>query len=353
MKNSGEPDQTPSAQQKSEQYTKWERFFNWLMNRTWSTQCRQVIKRWGQFAAVILDPWTLLLLAAIWWLFVLATAPKIDQFASTLLFTMQTVLSAVAGGRVAKSWADLADPGVLGAKGLVAVRSLKLVLRQASSLESRVESFKAEILTVAPSQELVHRSYDEIIDNCRALQDQTTSSIENWIDIVPEARVLIEQDAAQSLLKTTIDQLNGRIAKLTQDVQDGITQTDEARAEQESLRSKLADAQANLARSRIKLSPGGDGEQTGWSLLVKMFMQAARSAAVAHEAGNSGVHKVVLPNDRLSVDLRRSAAGESSPTRELPQDDSSLRRGAGPTVASESELPKAAESKVIDNDVTK
>ncbi|WP_206413857.1 hypothetical protein [Lysobacter enzymogenes] len=301
--------------------------------------------RWAQFLSAVLEPWTIGLIVAIWWLFDRSQEKNVTPLALSLIFTTQTVLSGVLGGRIAKHWAELAEPGLLGAKGLVAVRSLKLLLRQASSLEARIQSFKSDFSNATPSPEVVQRSYDEVIENCRALQDQTTSSIENWIDIVPEARVLLEQDAQQAALKATIDQLNARIATLTQEVQLGTIQADAARSEQENLRRALSEAQGELSRSRLKLSPGSNivSASSAWMRIL----QTIAAAADANKMRESGQSKVILTHGESAVADEKqgdvSAKGEGSASEPEAPDE----------VAQAEEAASPGSTKSVDNDVTK
>ncbi|WP_439426794.1 hypothetical protein [Stenotrophomonas sp. T8] len=98
----------------------------------------------------------------------------------------QTVLaigSGVLGGRIANAVSVVNSEAILKARGTVAVRSLNLMLRNVGALDTRVGSFLRE--AKAP---LEAKNYEEIREMCRVLSEEGVTSIENWVDIVPEAK---------------------------------------------------------------------------------------------------------------------------------------------------------------------
>jgi hypothetical protein len=64
-----------------------------------------------------------------------------------------------------------------------------LLLRRTTSLEARTQRFLSAIKDGQEAPEVTCRNYEEIIESCQLVADETVSSIENWTDIVPEANI--------------------------------------------------------------------------------------------------------------------------------------------------------------------
>jgi hypothetical protein len=174
------------------------------------------------FLSVALDPWNLLLTIAVAGFFYLSIGES-NSLASTLLFVLITIASAILGGRVTKQWVDVTEGGIVIARGRAAVRSLKLLLRYVAALEGRIRKFRASEQEIEKHPEVTKRNYDEAIEICSLLQEQTVNSIENWTDIVPEADIkteigviselknfLNDKDSDLKLLKQQLEEAKGK-----------------------------------------------------------------------------------------------------------------------------------------------
>ena len=147
--------------------------------------------RWGLFFDVIGDPWNVLLIISL----AILSYNSVNQanvLVSTLLFILITVASAILGGRIAKHWADITEVSIVSARGHAAVRNLKLLLRLVTALEKRVTVFRIREEDILNQPEVTKRNYEEAIETCKQIQEQTVNSIENWTDIVPEADIKTE-----------------------------------------------------------------------------------------------------------------------------------------------------------------
>ncbi|HET6725630.1 MAG TPA: hypothetical protein VFH85_06465 [Gammaproteobacteria bacterium] len=160
--------------------------------------------RWRQFGAIVLDPWTACLMLAVAALFYMSLH-QANAVGSTLLFVLITLTSAVLGGRITKQWVEATEGGVVVARGRSAVRSLKLLLRTISSLESRIRAFRDAEGEIEQHPLMVRRNYEEAIQACNLLQEETVSSIENWTDIVPEADIKTQIGLISELKKSIAD----------------------------------------------------------------------------------------------------------------------------------------------------
>lgn len=170
--------------------------------------------RWKMFAGVVFDPWTIFLLITVSILFFLS-ANEQNRFAASLLFVLITISSAILGGRVTKHWVDITEGGIVRARGKSAVRSLKLLLRNIASLETRIRNFRFAEDEIENHPEVIKRNYEEVVETCSLLQEETINSIENWTDIVPEADIKT-QIGVISDLKSNISEKENELSLLNE-----------------------------------------------------------------------------------------------------------------------------------------
>lgn len=125
----------------------------------------------------------------------------IDSAVGVLSQTVLAIGSGVLGGRIANAVSVVNSEAVLKTRGTVAVRGLNLMLRNVGALDDRVGSFLKEA-----KDRLETKNYEEIRQMCRVLSEEGVTSIENWIDIVPEAKAA-SIAGHLSELRDAIDQL--------------------------------------------------------------------------------------------------------------------------------------------------
>jgi hypothetical protein len=220
-------------------------------------------QRWSVFASVALDPWAVLMATSVLALFASSLYAS-SKITTSLLFVMITAASAVLGGRITKQWADLNEAGVVRARGRSAVRSLMLLLRRTTSLESRTQRFLKDVAGDDATMSLTARNYEEIVEACRLIADETVSSIENWTDIVPEANIgtqigliaelrgsLAKRESELQELQEEMELAKGQSKQDTGALQDLITEKEQQvrRLEQEIWQRKKETGIASLVRS--------------------------------------------------------------------------------------------------------
>jgi len=207
-----------------------------------------LVNRWKMFFGLILDPWTLVLFVATLLLFYLSTQ-QASQLVSALIFLLITVTSAVLGGRVSNHWSALTESGALAVRGRVAVRSLKLLLRNTAALEARLRRFRSAEGDIEKLPTVTSRNYEEAIAVCGLLQEETVSSIENWTDIVPEADInsligMITQ------LKASLDEKEEELKLLKSSLEDARGKSE---SELSSLRRQIKDKEQQLRAAEFEL----------------------------------------------------------------------------------------------------
>ena len=101
---------------------KWDKFWSTLKNYS-------LIKKWGKFLLVILDPWVITLAIATIYFIYYSNKPKtVDKNILTILTLFISLFSAILGGVLANKWAEITEAKVLVTRGKSAIRSLKLIL---------------------------------------------------------------------------------------------------------------------------------------------------------------------------------------------------------------------------------
>lgn len=150
-----------------------------------------VVGPWGVFLKVILDPYTFLLIvvgAVLGWF-----GPKaVGDNYNALLQIVVAVVTGVVGARISTAMAAINQDGKLYASGRMAVRGLRLILTKTLALERRVATFVAqsqEEKSAETRADVAKRNLDEVLESIRMLQSEVVGSIENWVDVVPDADV--------------------------------------------------------------------------------------------------------------------------------------------------------------------
>jgi len=154
--------------------------------------------KWGKFGNVLFEPWVLIFLISTISLISFSPSDSANNNprSFTVLWSVLIALSSsVLSGRVIQIWMESEQESVLRARGTISVRSLNLLLRSLSGLESRVKLFLASLEDSKKenksgnNEQITKRNYEEILANASELQEETLSSIENWTDILPEADI--------------------------------------------------------------------------------------------------------------------------------------------------------------------
>lgn len=177
--------------------------------------------------------------------------------AAALLQVLMAISSGVLGGRIASSLSSMMEEGILSARGRVSVRSLKLLYRNITYLDNRIRTFLDRENATVQSTEITKRNYEELASSCRSLQDQATSSIENWTDVVPEANIAGAIDAIAEL-RAVIDSKNEELQASHANFTRLATQLDKTNAQSQTVidqkEAELLAAQQELAALNAKLS---------------------------------------------------------------------------------------------------
>ena len=173
-----------------------------------------LIKKWGVFFSIILDPWVLILLILTISTCIIQTSisdPTKHIELITITTTLIAIITGVLGGVIANKWHQMAETSVLVARGKTAVRSLKLINSNVVNLEKSTAVHINKIEEENSEYKLIVNSYEEIMATCHIVQEEISSSIDNWLDIIPDAKEFKKSIGILSELKRQIELLNTEI----------------------------------------------------------------------------------------------------------------------------------------------
>ncbi|MGE8288684.1 MAG: hypothetical protein ACN6RG_12030, partial [Stenotrophomonas sp.] len=170
-----------------------------------------VVRPWSTFLKVLLDPYTALLVIVAAFLGIFGPE-AVGKGNGALLQVIIAIVTGVVGARISTAMAAINQEGKLYSSGRMAVRGLRLILQKTIALEKRVASFVHEgSQESAPEVRaaMANRNLDEVLESVRMLQMEVAGSIENWVEVVPDADVsaifLAVADARDQLSKKEIE----------------------------------------------------------------------------------------------------------------------------------------------------
>lgn len=209
--------------------------------------------RWRAFLDIVIDPWTITLIVVSAFL-VKVIVEQTDRFVVAILTVILSVVSGVLGGLLTNRWTQITGERVTVARGKVAVRSLKLLLGNIAALERRVrtylERYQDGKRRESLNDEVVTTYLEEIIGRTGVLEEETLSSIENWMDILPEADVRTQIGVISKLreeLSERARDLEGLNVKLKE-------VAGKSEEKEETLKKQIYDKEQEITRLRKELS---------------------------------------------------------------------------------------------------
>jgi len=210
-------------------------------------------ERWCAFGSIVVDPWTIALLLLVYFLFRFqATQNNPDIIAAATLAL--SLVSGVLGGLLTNRWSEMSGQRILGARGKVAVRSLKLLLGSVAALDRRAREYLGRVLTTKETEsihpELVRTYLEEVISRCGIVEEEALSSIDNWTDIVPEAEGIRSQIGIITELREDVARRTNELEQLRITLAEAKEKSD---AEKEDLRKEIGRREEEVAKLRKEL----------------------------------------------------------------------------------------------------
>lgn len=239
--------------------------------------------KWRTFGRLWAEPFNATLLIILFVMYGLGLA-KLDGGVGVLAQTVLALASGVLGGRIANAVSVVNSEAVLKARGTVAVRGLNLMLGNVRALEKRVAGFMGQ-----SQDRLEVKNYEEVQQMCRVLSEEGITSIENWTDIVPEAREA-SLVGVLSKLQEGIEILQVEKAELKEKLESATL----AGAEVEGLKLLIASKDEKIASLGKLYSNAAENESGSSSSSADSLIDSwIRFSKLASQANSSGKAKSI------------------------------------------------------------
>jgi hypothetical protein len=221
----------------------------------------RLVRSWRQVLGELLTPFPFISLVATGSL--IAYQSKLPSDANpglnNLLSLMIAIFGGIVGSQLFERWKQINEQSALAVKGRSAVRSLNLVLRRVTELERLVSEH--ETIQKAEKQAakaIVPAALAELRRSANSIAMQVVGAIEEWEDIVPEAkdlqtRIDIFAETQQQLLRSE-EKVENLHAELTQILAESSQEIEEGRAQISILERRVNSAEKERDRLRAELA---------------------------------------------------------------------------------------------------
>jgi len=150
-------------------------------------------ENWRGFLSAIFDPWVLVLfgltsgMLALSYLYAQSIASSSNSLIFPIFSSWIAISAGILGSKIAKGLSNRNQSQDLITRGCSTIRDLKLLFTNLVTLENRI-SFRLGQSTNLTSDSL--RLYcEEIIEKFTMLKEEIINSIEDWADVIPDAKL--------------------------------------------------------------------------------------------------------------------------------------------------------------------
>lgn len=206
-----------------------------------------VLAKWANLLRAILQPLVLVptLLGIV---FVFVAATQTDRLVVATFTVFSSITLAIAGAAGYKHWADATERPAIVTRGRGAIRNLKLLLGQVDQMGKKATQYKERCVPTGEQQpaQFVELCFDEIVSDCRAIEENIVNSIEDWEDLIPGTDIKTQVGIISGLNETIIHLTGERNA-----IQENLNQ---ATVEMHRLEEEKANSKDEAADLRSKVS---------------------------------------------------------------------------------------------------
>ena len=220
-------------------------------------------KNWRGFLGAIFDPWVLVLFSltsgmlALSYLFAQSFASNSNELIFPIFSFWIAISAGILGSKIAKGLSDTKQWQDLIARGCTSLRDLKLLFTNLVSLENRIMSCLGQ--RNGPTSESLRVYCEEIIEKFTMLKEEVINSIEEWADVIPDAKlkshieVFNDLKLALHFSRIEFENLNQQITATNvhskKDLQELFSRLKEQKKEIHQLREKVLETKRNLDKT--------------------------------------------------------------------------------------------------------
>ena len=207
-------------------------------------------QKWKNFFTAVFAPTPLVSIITAIFLLITSFNNNENTQVAFILNVISTILTAVAGAFIKDEYDELSEESMLTKKGQSAVRNLCSIHRQINQLRIWISTFiKDDKSSKIEHLEEVNRHLSTTITNI-------SSSLEDWIDIVPELQQIVTRNKNKKLL---IEYTN-EIAEKNKELK---TESDKENKEKLEKRIQELEAKVTELNPSILPTPSGSAQNFG------------------------------------------------------------------------------------------
>lgn len=179
-------------------------------------------KMWGNFFSTIFYPPVLFFILCTFGLLIANYFIKDNKIIASIISALMVLSGGLAGAYFRKRWEELTEKPHLVTKGKMAIRNLKLLVKDIAYYESRIKCYIDRIKNDDQNNNNTRfvQYLEEIIDWCKLLQEVCLTSIENWEDIIPEVKDLTSRIGTLFELRIEEDKLKNQVVILSKKLEE-------------------------------------------------------------------------------------------------------------------------------------
>lgn len=180
-----------------------------LWNVDFLDRVKNLFSNWGVFLLVIIQPIPLLSILA--GLFAISN----KTFFGESFEYIYAIICGIGGGAITSNWFKSKDKAVLETKGESALRNLNEIVKFTESLSRRIDEESRYLDT--PSHDKSKQLIREIKGSLGGIKNITVNAIDDWKDILPNAK-LLDQLAELSSIKKKWENTQKSISLLVSEI---------------------------------------------------------------------------------------------------------------------------------------
>jgi len=221
---------------------------------------QSITERWLSFLTLLFDPIVIFLVLVSGGLFIFSLGQS-DKEIITLMTILLSVSTGLLGSAVSKKWEELTEEKVIIARGGSAVRSLNLLLSHVNRHHRKAREYLSGCELEPKEKEAlkIARIYlHELADSSVGLMEEVLGSIENWTDIIPEAKIETQVGIISDLTdeiadhETELKTVNERLKSTENKSQEQIAGLN---SEKNKIEKELAKVKRELQMKELEFRP--------------------------------------------------------------------------------------------------
>jgi hypothetical protein len=158
---------------------------------------------WNLVGKIILTPSALLLLIMMTALIavIFFAGSGINPVLTIMLLIMNAMIAGLFGGVISNKWFELNKHQFIKERGYTTIRDINLLLSHIFSIKKRVNIYVKRLNREEFNYDLLKSHFEEVMEKCNNLFEDTVNAIENWQDIIPEANIKTQISKVYELKK--------------------------------------------------------------------------------------------------------------------------------------------------------